>query len=321
MEKVILEFIKDYSHRRDYQVFNHLVIRIGRGYDNDCIVTDPYASEHHCVIRVHEQGFALEDLASANGTVINGKHRVEGQMALHSGDEITIGRTRLRFVMSHHKVEPALPLGSPSAFFSEINRPAKAWLIVFAALLLCELVEHQESYKNMTVQKFTSIGIGMILIVLVWAGLWAFIGRLIRHKSSFNAQLSWTALFFLVMTLFYPLADHLGYITNSAVVEMVTGSVIFGIFLALLVAGHLTMATFVSRRNQVIASSVISVVILTFGIVTYYASKSEFDPQPDYYSTLLPPYAKLAPSMSPEEFVGKSQRIFLTKAHEPADKK
>jgi len=314
LEKVILELIKENGFRRDYQVFGHLVIRIGRAYDNDFIIADLHASEHHCIIRVHEQGFILEDLNSTNKTFLNGKHEVKGQTVIQSGDEITIGRTRLRFVSSHHKVEPAIRLNSPNAFFTEINRPSKSWLIVFAALVLCELVEHQESYKNLAIQKFVSIGIGMVLIVLVWAGIWSFIGRLIKHKANFNAQLSWTALFFLAMTLCYPLADHLGYITNSAVVEMVTGSVIFGIFLALLVAGHLTIATFVSRRNQIIASSIISVVILTFGIVTYYASKSDFDPQPDFYATMLPPYAKLAPSLSMDDFLHKSQKVFVIKA-------
>jgi hypothetical protein len=320
LEKIILELIKDNGIRRDYQVFDHLVIRVGRAYDNDFIVADSHVSPHHFVIRVHEQGFILEDLNSTNGTSV-GKHKVHGQTTLHSGDEITIGRTRLRFVMSHHQVEPALALGSPNVFFAEINRPGKAWLIMLAALLLCELVEHQESYKNMAVQKFVSIGIGMVLIVLVWAGLWAFIGRLIKHKASFNAQLSWAGLFFLAMTIFYPLADHLGYITNSAFVEMVTGSVIFGIFLAFLVAGHLTIATYISRRHMIISSTVLSIVILTFGIVTYYASKSEFDAEPDFYATLLPPYAKLAPGITADRFIEEGQKVFLTKSNDTADKR
>jgi hypothetical protein len=317
MEKVILESIRENGVRRDYQVFGDLIIRIGRGYDNDFIVADPHASANHCVIRVHEQGFIIEDLASENGTIINGKNKIVGQTVLHSGDELTIGRTRLRFVSSHHQVPPALPMGDPSPFFTEINRPLKAWLIVLLALALCELVEHQESYKNMAIQKFISIGIGMVLIVTVWAGIWAFIGRLIKHKANFNAQLSWSALFFLGMTSFYPLADHFGYMANSAVVEMITGSVIFAVFLALLVAGHLTIATFISRRHQIIASSVISIVIITFGMVTYYASKSDFDPQPEFYATLLPPYAKLAPSLTVDEFVQKSQKVFVTETNDP----
>jgi hypothetical protein len=320
VEKVILESIRENGLRKDYQVFGDMVIRVGRGYDNDFIVADPHASANHFVIRVHEQGFIIEDLASTNGTLL-GKHKVHGQMTLNSGDEITIGRTRLRFVTSHHKVDPPVPLGTPSAFFIEINRPLKAWLIVLAGLLLCVLVEHQESYKNLAVQKFVSIGIGMVMIVLVWSGLWAFIGRIIKHKSSFNAQLSWSGLFFLAMTLFYPFADHFGYMTNSAVIEMIMGSVIFGIFLALLVAGHLTIATFLSKHTRILASSVISVVILTFGIVTYYASKSDFDPQPDYYATVLPPYAKLAPSLTVDQFIQKSQSVFLNKTNGKTEKR
>ncbi len=311
MEKVVLELIKDSGIRRDYKVFGGVDIRVGRGYANDFIIADPYVSEHHCVIHAHEEGFTIEDLSSANGTHINGKAKIEKEAPLRSGDEVTIGRTRLRFLVAGHPVLPALALAVPSAFFQEINQPGKAWLIVASALLLSSAIEHQESYKNMPLSKFISMGIGLLLIILVWAGVWAFVGRLIKHRSNFNAQLSWAALFFLAMTFFYPLAAHCGYWASSFVVEMAVGSVISWVFLSFLIAGHLTIATFISRRNQIIAATIISTVIIFFGIVTYYAGKTEFDPQPDFYSTLVPPYANIVHGGSMDDFLRKSEKVFL----------
>ncbi len=310
---MILELIKDSGFRRDHKVFDGGVIRIGRGYDNDFIVSDPYVSEHHCVIRALEHGFTIEDPGSANGTVINGKVKVQGQVHLNSGDEITIGRARLRFVLSGHPVGPALPLAVPSAFFQEINRPRKAWLIVVSALLLSTVVEHQESFENMPVSKFISMGIGLLLVILVWAGVWAFVGRLIKHRAHFNAQLSWTALFFLGVTVLYPLSAHCGYWLSSQAAEMVVGAVVSWTFLSFLVAGHLTIATFISRRNQIIAAAVISTAVITFSMVTYYASKTDFDPQPDFYATLVPSYANMVPGAPVDEFLQKSEYIFLSK--------
>lgn len=315
MEKIIIELIKDSGIRRDYKVFDGGVIRIGRGYDNDFIVFDPHVSQHHCVIRSLENGYTIEDLNTTNGTYINGKIKVQGQVHLNSGDGITIGRARLRFVLSEHPVGPALTLTMPSAFFQEINRPGKAWSIVTSALILSMAVEHQESYKNMPLSKFVSMGIGFLVVILAWAGVWAFVGRLIKHKSNFNAQLSWAAFFFLAMTLFFPLSTHSGYWTSNPTVEMAAGSAVIWTLLSFLIAGHLTIATFISRRNQVIAAAVISTVIITFGIVTYYASKTEFEPQPDFYATLVPPYANIVPGGSADQFLHKSEHIFLSKTN------
>jgi pSer/pThr/pTyr-binding forkhead associated (FHA) protein len=66
---------------------------IGRGMDCDLRVNDEDISRHHCLIRVRAQEAILSDLGSSNGTFVNGK-RVLSQVALHSGDEIRLGKYR-----------------------------------------------------------------------------------------------------------------------------------------------------------------------------------------------------------------------------------
>ena len=85
--------------------------------------------------------------------------------------------------------------------------------------------------------------------------------------------------------------------------------------LQLIFSESLTIATFISRRNQVIAATIISTVVITFGVVTYYAGKTEFDPQPDFYSTLVPPYANVVAGGSVDQFLQKSEKIFLSKTN------
>ena len=340
MEKVILEFLKDSGRRADYTAFSGLVVRIGRGYDNDLIVSDAHVSKHHCVIRVQEEGFTLEDLESTNGTwvIINapekksgrftglrpfgvgnknqsGKLKVDQSLRIHSGDIIVIGHTRLRFIVSGHEIEPAKPIVGPNVFFEEINSAGKSWLLVISALVLSSVVEHQESYKNLPWSKFISVGIGLLLTILVWSGIWSFVGWLIQRRSYFNAHLSWATLFFLGMTIIYPLSDQLGYMTSSQKVELAAGSFFFWVLISMLIAGHLMIATLIARRYQIAVAVALSMTIVAFGIVTYYAGKAEFNPQPDLYSTLVPPYGRIAPSDSVEQFLQKSAKIFLTKAN------
>ena len=65
---------------------------------------DPAArvSRRHAKISSHGNQFVIEDLGSANGTFINGSVRLTqgNQHILESGDELKLGETTLKFVVS-----------------------------------------------------------------------------------------------------------------------------------------------------------------------------------------------------------------------------
>lgn len=60
------------------------------------VLTDPKVSRVHAQIYQMEQTFYLEDMQSANGTVLNGA-KIQEATELHSGDVIVVGITRLTF--------------------------------------------------------------------------------------------------------------------------------------------------------------------------------------------------------------------------------
>jgi pSer/pThr/pTyr-binding forkhead associated (FHA) protein len=69
--------------------------------DVDLTTADPdtYVSRRHAFILRRANGFAVEDLDSANGTYVNGTTRVSAHAvaALQDGDIVTFGRTRCTF--------------------------------------------------------------------------------------------------------------------------------------------------------------------------------------------------------------------------------
>ena len=68
---------------------------IGTAADCDIVLTDPYLSSKHVVVR-HENGvFMLIDLDSTNGCFVN-ERRVNKQ-ELIDNDKIRIGRTEMKF--------------------------------------------------------------------------------------------------------------------------------------------------------------------------------------------------------------------------------
>lgn len=71
---------------------------IGRGRMADAILAEPTISRAHAAIGwVPAEGFFVEDLGSTNGTFVNGKKRARRE--LHDGDEIQIGKLRLRMAL------------------------------------------------------------------------------------------------------------------------------------------------------------------------------------------------------------------------------
>jgi len=66
------------------------------GSNRVCLADDGTVSRLHAVVENYGSGWAVRDLGSRNGTYINGR-RVLGEQALHPGDELRIGHTRMIF--------------------------------------------------------------------------------------------------------------------------------------------------------------------------------------------------------------------------------
>lgn len=70
-------------------------VTLGRGSNNDIVISDPAISRTHCQIRREGNGYVIQDANSANGTYINDE-RIALPYILRDGDEIRVGETRLR---------------------------------------------------------------------------------------------------------------------------------------------------------------------------------------------------------------------------------
>jgi pSer/pThr/pTyr-binding forkhead associated (FHA) protein len=71
---------------------------IGRMPDNDVVLADPYVSRRHVAVLIHAHNHCeLHDIASKNGTLLNGK-ALSGRTELHPGDQIQISDHILLFL-------------------------------------------------------------------------------------------------------------------------------------------------------------------------------------------------------------------------------
>jgi pSer/pThr/pTyr-binding forkhead associated (FHA) protein len=58
-------------------------------------IDDDFVSGGHAMLTFRGRSWFIEDQGSTNGTYVNG-HRIDRAVALSFGDELTIGRVRMR---------------------------------------------------------------------------------------------------------------------------------------------------------------------------------------------------------------------------------
>ena len=69
-------------------------VTLGRAAACDIPLSDQYSSGCHAAIIPTENGYAVQDLGSKNGTFLNGR-RISGEVGLNRGDKILVGETNI----------------------------------------------------------------------------------------------------------------------------------------------------------------------------------------------------------------------------------
>jgi pSer/pThr/pTyr-binding forkhead associated (FHA) protein len=70
--------------------------RLGRSTDNEISLDDITVSRRHAIVQRSLTGYSVRDGGSLNGTYLN-QQRIDGEMPLHHGDELQVGKFRLVF--------------------------------------------------------------------------------------------------------------------------------------------------------------------------------------------------------------------------------
>ena len=82
-------------------------VRLGRSSANDFQISDEELSRNHCLFEQSGDGIRVTDLASANGTFVNGEQIGADSRELKIGDVIEVGATKI-FVVSEGEDAPSV---------------------------------------------------------------------------------------------------------------------------------------------------------------------------------------------------------------------
>lgn len=316
MAKLVVEVLNLIGHVSERHKFAQLPIKIGRGYDNDLILSDLHVSPEHVILHEDPNGWVVEDLGSENGVQIKPHTTPSKPNHMSSGDGLIIGRTRLRFYSPGHPVPATHALPASEKFSKIIGQPRVTILIALLALIVFMTNQQLASTKILPIEKLIAASLPPLLTALIWGGIWSFAGRVIKHKADFNVHFSVAILFALVLILIQILTEYATYNSHSILLASLFEFLFIGLAIALLLNINIHHSTSVTRKTRLITSHAVSWGILILAIFLQFPGKPDFRPTPHFPSTLKPPFAKLSGSQTLETFLVESEQIFLAENHE-----
>jgi len=283
----------DVLHRHRVE---QLPIRIGRGYDNDYILDDPYAAPHHALVEVGEDGaLLLRDLGTRNGVVHAGKR--SERLALGGNTVVRLGHTTLRIRAADFPVPAELRDRTMHAWEGALPGLCGAVLTALVALFTMWLADTQP-YRPFRYLLALAYGLGA---GLVWSGLWAFGNRLFGRHARLGRHLFIFGCGVAALMLFRLVSSAVGYAYS---IEVLTryGSHVAIALVAGMVYFHLTTVKPEPRRRHALTCAALA--LLGSGLVLISNEQRNGRLADELYmSVLLPPEMRATGDSSVDAFM------------------
>jgi hypothetical protein len=316
---IVLELLSRKNKTMQYYKFAGPTVSIGRDYENDLRLDDPYVCANHILIRQQADSNVLqfEDCDSINGVSINNKQRHSG--TLNANDVIKIGRTRLRIVNTSKPVEKALHLSALEEKVSWMSSTTLAISLTLTYLLYSMAIHYIGSVEEFKLGSVLPTEIGKMAVFCVWPLVFAILAKVFRKESHIVNQfnLLWLVLFVIqgLNLLEYVLLFNIDEsVALDSIEFLIFAGIVFGlIWFSLFIAFHQP-----TQRRNIIASIMSMAILFPLASVSFWGDE-EFNPRPEYDSPLLPPMYNFSTAQDTESFLNKSSELFNLVQHQAID--
>ena len=309
-KSLIVEVLNRIGHVTERYVVRGNKLTIGRDYSNDVILSDTTISPQHLTLTLDTaNSITIQDLQSVNGTYYADHRHVISNASVPSGTKIQIGKTQLRLLTSEHAVTDTVRITTKHPL-QKAWQATRGWMMLLMAIGITAGIEFTHFTDDFDTKSLIDTIIATAILILVWAGGWAFAGRLLKHKARFLQQLYATASIFFIMAIIAEIPPLIEYNTHSLIAADAIDYLANAVSFAALLYFNFKYATHLRYKTMAITASTISLGCFTIIALMVYAQTSHFFRADNYSSLLLPPYLKVTPAIEDKQFLQEAEKIF-----------
>lgn len=309
MELIIEQYSR--SHKLlNRQKLDKPSISVGRAFDNDIIVSDPYVCPYHLQLTQQDGSWQVEDLDSVNG-IQDARHKpVEAHSELPSGAEIFIGKTSLRLLRPDHPVAPSIRFSPMEALLGLMKQP---WLIALVLLSFVALNSVENWLNAEQSQPWIQLVVPALAITLVsalWPLMVSLIARFTKNDARVGIQLSVNFLFFIAILLASGLVNLVEFNLGSHWLNTIfSNGLMFSLIFSLLWLNLYISFHHTSTKRVIISLGLLALLFGSAELIQR-VSEPKFDPRPNYDATLMPPWLQISSGQEVTDFIEDTNNIF-----------
>ena len=167
-------------------------ITIGRGYDNDIILSDPHICPNHIHIDYTQGSWKISDQNSVNGSFLENpksKKQNADQHTINDGDIISVGKSQLKILFIDHPVTPTVHFSNFESFINLMRHPAVLFISIALFITIAASLGFLSSPIESNYSQFFVNAVGMALVFALWPAGVALVSHLTKHDARTMAQL------------------------------------------------------------------------------------------------------------------------------------
>jgi hypothetical protein len=277
-------------------------IRIGRGYDNDVIVDDPFVAARHLRVFRDEDGrLVAEDLDSANGLYRGDETQRRSRVFIDGDVPLRIGRSHLRIRETGYAVAAERTAVAAASSWKQA-------LALGSALIGLELLSLwlSETTEPKATRYFLPLLV-LVALVLAWTSAWAVLSRIFSGQARFDRHLVIALGMLLVFSVYNEVTDAGAFALSWRVLA---DYAYVGAWLLFATLCFLHLREIGARHLRLKAGVVAALAATVIGAQTLAQSEMRgWAIQQSYLHDLKPPMLRIAPAQTDDAFFADAKGL------------
>jgi hypothetical protein len=298
MEEVI--WVEVLSRHRDVAARHRCrgpAVTIGRAYDNDVVIDDPYVAPAHLRIMRDDSGALFaEDLGTVNGLFVDrGRERLQ-RVRVDGNRTIRIGNTLLRVR------EGGQPVAPERAYRRERRNWIAAAVMGAAIIGIDVLWIWLSETSEPKVTRYVSPLFGFVLMAMIWIAGWSILTRIFAGEARFQRNMVAAFAGLLVYSIYNEVGAFAAFSFASRTIASFHGMLVW-VLLAAVSFAHLRIIRPTRLRLKAAAVAAIALAVIGVEALGQSETRQTFG-QSNAMSRLMPPVLRVTALRDWNSFAG-----------------